>query len=76
VAGGKKYGAHHFEDLSDTVILAHLAGDGKSARLISFPRDGLVDIPSCKRWNGQTGTSPARRDKFNVAYALGGPSVR
>jgi LCP family protein required for cell wall assembly len=73
VAGGLKYGRGHFEDLSDTVILAHLSGDGKSARMVSFPRDGLVDIPACRRWNGNTGTSAPRKDKFNVAYALGGP---
>jgi LCP family protein required for cell wall assembly len=74
VAGGLKYGRGHFEDLSDTVILAHLSGDGKSARMVSFPRDGLVDIPACKRWNGNTGTSAPRKDKFNVAYSLGGPA--
>ncbi|MDX6285640.1 MAG: hypothetical protein QOG53_1125 [Frankiales bacterium] len=73
VPGAAKYGRLLFEDLSDTVILAHLPGDGKSARMISFPRDALVDIPSCRRWNGKTGTSDPRRDKFNVAYALGGP---
>src|SRR2546423_1627806 len=74
VPGGQKYGAGQFENLSDTVILAHLAGDGKSARLISFPRDMLVHIPSCKRWAGRTGVSDPRTDKFNVAYALGGPA--
>jgi LCP family protein required for cell wall assembly len=74
VPGGQKYGAQHNEDLSDTVILAHLAGDGKSARLVSFPRDMLVDIPSCNRWNGVKGVSAPRTDKFNVAYSLGGPA--
>ena len=74
VAGGAQFGAHQFENLSDTVILAHLAGDGKSARLISFPRDMLVAIPSCRRWNGATGVSQPRMDKFNAAYSLGGPA--
>src|SRR6266576_6077089 len=73
VPGGAAFGAHQSENLSDTVILAHLAGDGKSARLVSFPRDMLVQIPSCKRWHGQTGVSAPRADKFNVAYSLGGP---
>src|SRR2546421_11337584 len=49
VPGGSAFGAHQFEELSDTVILAHLAGDGKSARLVSFPRDMLVHIPACNR---------------------------
>jgi LCP family protein required for cell wall assembly len=74
VPGGAAFGAHQTENLSDTVILAHLSGDGKNARLVSFPRDMLTDIPSCKRWNGRTGTTDPRTDKFNVAYALGGPA--
>src|SRR5207237_8167336 len=74
VPGGSAFGAHQFEDLSDTVILAHLAGDGKSARLVSFPRDMLVHIPACNRWHGKTGVNPPRTDKFNVAYSLGGPA--
>jgi LCP family protein required for cell wall assembly len=73
VPGGAAFGSHQMENLSDTVILAHLAGDGKSARLISFPRDMLVHIPSCKRWTGSKGVSAPRTDKFNVAYSLGGP---
>jgi LCP family protein required for cell wall assembly len=73
VAGGRQYGAHDFENLSDTVILAHLPGDGKSAQLISFPRDGLVTIPTCPKWKGGSGSSTPHQDKFNVAYSLGGP---
>ena len=74
VPGGAAFGSHQSENLSDTVILAHLSGDGKSARLVSFPRDMLVRIPSCKRWHGATGVTQPRDDKFNVAYSLGGPA--
>ncbi len=72
VPGGRKYGAHDTENLADTVILAHLSGDGKSARLISFPRDGLVTIPACKRPDGSRSTP--HLDKFNAAFAVGGPA--
>ncbi|MFL6240020.1 MAG: LCP family protein [Actinomycetes bacterium] len=74
VAGGAQYGAHDFENLSDTVILAHLPGNGKSAQLVSFPRDGLVRIPACAAWKGGRGSKSPHLDKFNVAYELGGPA--
>jgi LCP family protein required for cell wall assembly len=74
VAGGQQYGAHDFENLSDTVILAHLPGNGKSAQLISFPRDGLVEIPTCAKWKGGPGSKAPHMDKFNTAYSLGGPA--
>src|SRR3954464_6472510 len=59
---------------SDTVILAHLPGTGKSGQRISCPRDGLVEIPKCDKWKGGSGVSTPRRDKFNVAFQFGGPA--
>jgi LCP family protein required for cell wall assembly len=74
VAGGAQYGRLDFENLSDTVMLAHLPGNGKSAQLISFPRDGLVQIPTCDKWKGGPGSKAPHMDKFNTAYSLGGPA--
>lgn len=45
---------------SDVLMVLHLAGDRKSASLISFPRDLYVPIPG----HG--------RNKINAAFALGG----
>jgi LCP family protein required for cell wall assembly len=72
IPGGRKYGHGDFENLSDTVILAHIPGNGRSAQMISFPRDGLVTIPSCSRKDGTV--VPAHQDKFNAAFAIGGPA--
>src|SRR5262245_18532672 len=45
---------------SDTMILLHLSPGGKKAVGISFPRDSMVQIPSCKTPTGKT--VPARLD--------------
>ncbi|GAB2978115.1 LCP family protein [Frigoribacterium salinisoli] len=51
---------------TDTMIVLHVAADGRSATMISLPRDSYVDIPG----HG--------RDKLNAAFAYGqrdgGPS--
>ncbi|BDZ50354.1 hypothetical protein GCM10025867_25950 [Frondihabitans sucicola] len=44
---------------TDTMIVMHIAGDGKTATLISFPRDSYVPIPG----HGS--------DKLNAAFSLG-----
>ena len=57
---------------SDTVILAHLDGDGTTTN-VSFPRDTLVTIPA---YTDSSGVShPSRKDKFNTAISVGGPSL-
>lgn len=48
---------------SDSLMVAHLAGNRKEGYLISFPRDMWVTIPGY----GQ--------DKINAAYAFGGTSL-
>lgn len=48
---------------SDSLIVLHLAGDGETAYLVSFPRDLWVPIPD-------HGTA-----KINAAYAYGGPQL-
>jgi LCP family protein required for cell wall assembly len=57
---------------SDTVILAHLDGDGTTTN-VSFPRDTLVTIPA---FTDSKGTShPSHMAKFNEAISDGGPSL-
>jgi LCP family protein required for cell wall assembly len=48
---------------SDVLMVLHLAGDRRSASLISFPRDLYVPIPG----HG--------RNKINAAFAFGGPQL-
>ncbi|MEP7178694.1 MAG: LCP family protein [Pseudonocardiales bacterium] len=48
---------------SDTIMLVHLPADGKSAYLISIPRDSWVPIPGYGS------------NKINAALAFGGPRL-
>ena len=50
-------------DRSDVLMIARLAQDGRSAAVVSIPRDSWVDIPG----HGM--------NKINAAYAFGGPSL-
>ncbi|MEU0563971.1 LCP family protein [Nonomuraea sp. NPDC005983] len=52
---------------SDTMMLVHLPEGGGGATVISFPRDSMVQIPSC-------GSAPPRRDMINSAFDTGGVS--
>lgn len=47
-------------DNTDTIMVLHLPADGRSASLMSFPRDSIVKLPG-----GGSG-------KINSAYSLGG----
>ncbi|MFD0537802.1 LCP family protein [Actinomadura luteofluorescens] len=56
---------------SDTMILLHLSPGGGQAMGISFPRDLMVRMPSCKSRKG--GTIPAQtRAQINSAFSNGG----
>lgn len=55
---------------SDTMMLLHIAGDRKSATVVSLPRDSYVTIPAYTDDSGDR--HPAQKNKLNAAYALGG----
>ena len=55
---------------SDTTVLVHLAADRRSARLVSIPRDSMVQIPPCPATDGSTTT--AHLGMFNSAFSEGG----
>ncbi|PZG04667.1 LCP family protein [Nonomuraea aridisoli] len=61
-AGGKR---------TDTIILMHISPNRDKARLISFPRDSMVEIPRCKNEATKQEMAP-RRDMINSAYNSGG----
>lgn len=48
---------------SDVIMLATIAPDGRSASVVSIPRDSWVDIPG------------RGKNKINAAYAFGGPTL-
>ncbi|UNO41684.1 LCP family protein [Streptomyces sp. MST-110588] len=51
--GNDQYGQDSGTQRSDTTILLHLAADRKSATAVSIPRDLMVEVPACKRTDGQ-----------------------
>jgi LCP family protein required for cell wall assembly len=53
-------------DCTDTVMLVHLAQDGRRAAVVSLPRDSYTMLP---------GVNHGRPQKLNAAYAQGGPSL-
>lgn len=57
---------------ADTTILLHISPGGDRVLGMSFPRDSMVQIPSCKKHRG--GIVPGRTDMINSAFALGGPA--
>jgi LCP family protein required for cell wall assembly len=71
-AGSSKYGRLVAGARSDTAILVHLGAGASKALLVSIPRDSYVLIPKCKLTSG--GVSSPQHNKFNAAYAIGGPA--
>lgn len=55
---------------SDTMMLLHIAGDRRSATVVSLPRDSYVTIPAYTDEAGKK--HAASKNKLNAAYALGG----
>ncbi|MFG2002418.1 LCP family protein [Spirillospora sp. NPDC048911] len=72
--GNAKYGRSMKNEppRSDTMILLHLSPGGGQAMGISFPRDLMIRIPSCKTKNGTTAATS--RGQINSAFTLGGAS--
>ncbi|WP_371497371.1 LCP family protein [Kitasatospora sp. NBC_00374] len=57
---------------SDTVILLHLAADGRRATAVSVPRDVMVTVPPCELPDGTR--SRGGLAQFNAAFDTGGPA--
>ena len=71
---GEEFGESAYEGgrLNDVTMLLHVNDDHSQARVVSFPRDLLVDFPACE--DPTTGdTVPAARNvQFNQALNRGG----
>ncbi|GHA94275.1 LCP family protein [Streptomyces termitum] len=68
--GNRRYGRDEGSQRSDTVILLHLAADGRSATAMSIPRDLMVTVPSCRAPDGKR--TRERLAQFNWAFEWGG----
>ncbi|WP_030676030.1 LCP family protein [Streptomyces rimosus] len=65
-----KYGADNGTQRSDTTILLHASADRQSATAVSIPRDLMVQIPECKRFDGKQ--SAPQFNQFNWAFEFAG----
>ncbi|WP_018653474.1 LCP family protein [Actinomadura flavalba] len=70
-----KYGRRMQNELprSDTMILLHLSPGGGSALGITFPRDLMVPLPSCRTRDGGR-SAPQSRGQINSTFTTGGAS--
>lgn len=53
---------------SDTIMIAHVSKDRRSAFVFSIPRDSYIDIPAGGTWRGG-------KNKINSAMAFGGANL-
>jgi LCP family protein required for cell wall assembly len=66
-----KYGHRDLGERTDTIILAHMSPNRDNAMLISFPRDSLVQLPTCQPKNGLAGQRP-HIGMINESFNFGG----
>ena len=55
---------------NDSTMVIHISADRSRVRIVSSPRDTLVDIPACKHRDGTT-SEPTTDDMFNNAMVYG-----
>ena len=71
----RKFGAGVTGQRSDTIIVLHLAPGGRSATVLSLPRDSAVPVLSCPAEAGTPGQAPrpGQVEQINATFANGGP---
>ncbi|GIH22050.1 hypothetical protein Aph01nite_03600 [Acrocarpospora phusangensis] len=67
---GQKASREDKTERTDTIMLLHITPNRDGARLISFPRDAMVQIPECKNADGQI--RPSHFAQINEAFNNGG----
>jgi LCP family protein required for cell wall assembly len=69
------FGAGVTGQRSDTIIVLHLAPGGRSAIVLSIPRDSVVPVLSCPAEAGSPGqkAQPGQVEQINATFAYGGP---
>ncbi|WP_322411120.1 LCP family protein [Microbacterium invictum] len=69
--GARCTGADASGQLNDVNMLLHISDNPRRVTVISFPRDLMVEIPSCTREDG-TETGGSSYEQINAAYSYGG----
>ncbi|WP_306233097.1 LCP family protein [Agrococcus beijingensis] len=71
---GEAFGESSYGEgsLNDVTMLLHVSPDHQQARVVSFPRDLLVDFPACEDPTTGTTAPAARNVQFNSALSRGG----
>ncbi|HXW45968.1 MAG TPA: LCP family protein [Streptosporangiaceae bacterium] len=71
----RQFGAGITGQRSDTVIILHITPDGRSAVVLSIPRDSVVPVLSCPPEPGALGqpAQPGQVEQINATFARGGP---
>ncbi len=69
------FGAGITGQRSDTIIVLHLAPGGRSAIVLSIPRDSVVPVLACPPEAGTPGqkAQPGQVEQINATFAYGGP---
>jgi LCP family protein required for cell wall assembly len=60
--------------LADVIILLHISEDRQSAVALSFPRDLMVEVPSCPDPDGGEPSKPREFAQINSTLNIGGPA--
>ena len=68
--GARCQGADASDHLNDVTMLVHISSKPRRVTVVSFPRDLLLQMPSCRNANGQL--VGGGFGQFNSAYAYGG----
>lgn len=69
--GSTAYSSEFEGERSDSIMLAHVSPDSRVS-VVSFPRDSLVQLPSCDPYGDTEGT-PGYHGMINAAMYHGGP---
>ncbi len=73
---GEQFGESAYDggSLNDVTMLLRVSEDHQQARVVSFPRDLMVDFPACEDPETGDAVPAARNVQFNQALARGGLS--
>jgi len=71
--GDRCSGADAEGELNDVNMLVHISDEPRRVTVVSFPRDLMVEIPSCTREDGSE-SSPQSYAPINSAFSVGGLS--
>lgn len=71
----RKFGNGITGQRSDTIIVLHIAPQGRGVIALSIPRDSVVPVLGCAREDGTPGqvAQPGQVEQINATFAYGGP---